>query len=99
MLVKPASDGEDQSAPITFSNAPISQFDLQASIMKAMTGDGSKYGTAFDEVAEGESRTRYYVHPTHDGTDDYEFIEYEIDGYVLDFDNWHATGMVWSCFE
>jgi len=99
MLVKPANQGEKQNDPFVYSDAPISQFDLHASIMKAITGDGSKYGTAFDETPEDASRIRYYVHPTHDGTNDYEFIEYEIDGYVLDFNNWHQTGKVWDCTE
>ena len=99
MLVKPANQGDSQYEPFNYSEAPVSQFDLHASIMKAMTGDGSKYGSAFDEVEEGDNRTRYYVHVTHDGWDDWEFIEYEIDGYVLDFSNWHQTGQVWDCTD
>ena len=99
MLVKPAHAG-NQNDPIRFSYAPISQFDLHATIMKAITGDGSKYGTAFDEVDENAPRTRTYVHPTIDvPPDDTDFVEYEIDGYALDFNNWHTTGKVWSCFE
>ena len=99
MLVKPANAG-NQNDPIRFSYAPISQFDLHATIMKAITGDGSKYGTAFDEVDENAPRTRTYIHPTIDvPPDDTDFVEYEIDGYALDFNNWHTTGKVWSCFE
>ena len=99
MLVKPAKDGEAQTEPIVFSDAPISQFDLHATIMKAITGDGSKYGTAFEDVSEDAPRLRQYVHPTHDGVNDWLFIEYEIDGYVLDFDHWHTTGQVWDCTQ
>ncbi|MBE6464562.1 MAG: arylsulfatase [Eggerthellaceae bacterium] len=99
MLVKPAGAG-DQDGPAKLSYAPISQYDLHASIMKAITGDGSKYGTAFDEVDEDAHRVRMYIHPTIDvPPDDTDFIEYEIDGYTLDFSNWHTTGKVWSCFE
>lgn len=99
ILVKPAST-EKQDAPIELSYAPISQFDLHASVMKAITGDGSKYGTAFDEIDENAERTRMYIHPTIDEPpDDSDFIEYEIDGYALDFNNWHTTGRTWSCKE
>ena len=96
MLVKPAG-AQHQDEPIRLSYAPISQFDLHASIMKAITGDGSKYGSAFDEVTEGAVRPRMYVHPTVEVPYDSQFIEYEIDGYALDFGNWHTTGQVWDC--
>lgn len=99
MLVKPAGT-QGQNDPIEFSYAPISQLDLHATIMKAITGDGSKYGTAFDEIPEDVPRKRIYIHPTIDvPPDDSSFVEYEIDGYTLDFGNWHTTGKVWSCFE
>ena len=89
-----AQQGQDDA--IGSSDAPISQFDLHATIMKAMTGDGSKYGTAFEDVDAGAPRTRMYVHPTAELANESDFIEYEIDGYALDFNNWHATGMVWE---
>lgn len=95
MLVKLAGAG-GQEGEIGSSDAPISQFDLHATIMKAMTGDGSKYGTAFEDVDANAPRTRMYVHPTNELANEAEFIEYEIDGYALDFNNWHTTGTVWE---
>ena len=98
MLVKPAG-AQHQDDPVRLSNAPISQFDLHASIMKAITGDGSKYGHAFDDIEENANRTRMYIHPTAELARDAEFVEYQIDGYALDFNNWHATGTIWSYDE
>ena len=95
ILVKP-SGVQSHGQPIAFSDAPVSQFDLHATIMKAIAGDGSAYGTAFDEVDEHAQRTRTYVHPTAELPYGSDFIEYEIDGYALDFSNWHETGQVWD---
>lgn len=64
--------------------------DYPATVIAAVGGDSSKYGTPVWDVPEG-ARIRYYWTTFSDGKHDTSWQEYEIDGNVLNLDNWHKT--------
>lgn len=92
MLVKPAQSAEKNSEPIKVSNSPVWAPDVLATVVDAMGGDGTKYGSVIGDVPEGTDRERLYYMTTSDGTNDVSLIEYSIDGNVNDFSSWHLTG-------
>lgn len=95
MLVKQGHQThEEASAPYTISMAPVSHMDFCASVIKAVGGDYSSYGTPIEDVPDGD-RTRYYYMTTSDGQHDVDVLEYAINGYVYDFDTWELTGESW----
>ena len=67
------------------SMAPVSHTDMGASIIKAVNGDYTKYGEAFDDIEEDSQRIRYFEYRRHD---DVPYAKYEINGYVSDWSNW-----------
>ena len=90
MLVKPAETAEEAASPLQVSDVPTGHLDYPATIIAAVGGDASKYGTPVWDVPEGD-RPRYYWTTFSDGKHDTEWQEYEIDGNALDLDNWHKT--------
>ena len=111
MLAKPAraegalqagsssADGPAQAAPVAVSEEPVSHYDLQATVVEAMGGDPSAYGsTLFDEHDPLEPRYYLMTAVQPDGTY-VAYKEYEIVGDALDFDNWRLTGREWEIPE
>lgn len=90
MLVKPAETAEEAARPLRVSEAPTGHGDYPATVIAAVGGDSSKYGTPVWDVPEG-ARIRYYWTTFSDGKHDTSWQEYEIDGNVLNLDNWHKT--------
>ena len=95
MLVKPAQSADADAQPLQVSHVPVSHMDFQATILKAMGADYSKYGTPMDEVTDAP-RTRYYYMTTHVNGHDGDCLKWEIDGDALDFSTWHLTGDKWT---
>lgn len=87
MFYKPAgSTGEMKE-----SLSPQQLVNVQATVMKEMGLDYSKYGTPLDEVAEDADITRYvYISGASDDkkTREENLITYEIKGDARDFSNW-----------
>ncbi len=61
--------------------------------MNAVNGS-TAYGPTVFDIEEDASRKRYYWMTTSEGYGDIYLKEYEIDGDVLDFNNWRLTGRV-----
>ena len=105
MFVKPAQSAELDALPIKIDDKPVSQLDIQATVLDAMGQDYSKY-TNKPEF-EGYSmfrdidpdRVRLYVTTDSEGLQEVAFREYVIKGHALDFSNWSETGRTWDAFE
>ena len=105
MFVKPAQSAELDARPITLDDKPVSQLDIQATVLDAMGVDYAKY-TQKPEF-EGYSmlrdidpnRVRLYVTTDSEGLQEVAFREYVIRGHALNFDNWSETGRTWDAFE
>jgi len=72
--------------PLEYSHAPISTFNINATILKEAGADYSAYGKAIDEVAEDEVVTRRY-YKTVVGDQHYLYI-YDVVGDATVFENW-----------
>ncbi|MBQ8524242.1 MAG: sulfatase-like hydrolase/transferase [Clostridia bacterium] len=72
--------------PLAESKAPISTYNIAASIMKEAGADYSAYGRAIDEVGEDEIITRTY-YKTVVGPPNYIYV-YEVTGDASVFENW-----------
>ena len=91
LLVKPSEDASEASEPLRVSTVPTGHLDFNATVIDAVGGDVSSYGpTVFD--IDDSPRPRYYWMTTSNGKQDIDWLEFEIDGDVLDFDNWSLTG-------
>ena len=95
MLVKPAGTAEENKKPLEVSRARTGHVDYPATVIAAVGGDTSKYGTTVFE-ANDPNRIRYYYWVTHDGSHDLMIYEYAIDGEVLDWSAWRRTGVQWT---
>lgn len=94
MFVKPANP-ENPGKPLVTSSVPITHGHFHPTVIEAVGGDVSKYGTpALDEV--DNNNPRYYYMTVHDGKNDNTIKEYEIDGVATNFKNWHLTGFEWE---
>jgi hypothetical protein len=94
LLVKPAGAPR---APVQVSEVPTGHADLSATLVGAMGGDPSTWGTPVYDVPD-EPRTRYYnaTSVLVDQNYTYDSIrQWEITGDVLDWSNWHETGVTW----
>ena len=83
--------GEVKGAPLQYNSAPLTQANIQASILKELGLDYEAYGQAADEVPEDAQITRYFYMSGSDPTKikrDYNLVTYKIDGNVNDFDSW-----------
>ncbi|HZJ76054.1 MAG TPA: hypothetical protein VFD25_05650 [Clostridia bacterium] len=95
LLVKPAGAGADSE--LTFSNAPVSHSDFQATVIDAVGGDYKAYGNTFFEISENEPRTRYFYMPDINSQGkETQLLEYSIEGDVKNFSNWSLTGKEWA---
>ena len=109
VMVKPAKDISSDNAasaapdggkaapraPLVVSEAPVSHFDLQATILEAIGCDVSGYGeTVFDQT--DPDRRRLYYMTASDGKQDRAIKEFEISGDALDFSSWRLTGREWE---
>ena len=94
MLVKPAGTAAQSAQPCKVSEARTGHIDYPATVIDAVGGNAAKYGiTVFQ--ANDPDRVRTYIWPTHDGTYDLTFYEYEIDGEVSEWSSWKRTGVEW----
>lgn len=91
MLVKPPETAEEAASPLKTSDVPTGHLDYAATVIDAVGGDASKYGTPIFEVPEGE-RPRVYWSTTTDYHEDMDWTQFEIDGDVLNWDDWKPTG-------
>ena len=91
MLVKPAEDAQQASEPLKISNVPTGHLDYAATVIAAVGGDSSAYGPTVFEVEDGP-RDRYYWETTSDGHSDQEWLQFVIQGDVMDWNSWHSTG-------
>ncbi len=91
LLVKPSENAQQAAQPLKVSKVPTGHVDYPATVIDAVGGDSSKYGSTVFEVPEGP-RDRYYWMTANDGRTDTCLREYVISGDVLDFDNWELTG-------
>lgn len=96
LLVKPASGEEESAEPYRMSTVPTGHVDYPATIIDAVGGDSSKYGSTVFGAPDAD-RARYYYMTASDGKDDTFVRELRIDGDVLDFDNWQFTENEWDC--
>lgn len=88
--MKPSETAEEAAAPLKVSDAPTGHLDFNATVIDAVGGDSSSYGPTVFEVEPGD-RPRFYWMTTSDGHNDLQWREYEIDGDVLDFNDWRPT--------
>ena len=87
----PSESAQQAAQPLKVSKVPTGHVDYPATVIDAVGGDSSKYGSTVFEVPEGP-RDRYYWMTANDGRTDTCLREYVISGDVLDFDNWELTG-------
>ncbi len=96
MFVKPANP-KNPGQPMAVSNIPITHGHFHPTVIEAMGGNFSKYGTpALSETENND--LRYYLMTVHDGKVDTALREYVIDGDVTDFKNWSLTGEEWDFY-
>lgn len=91
LLIKPSETAKQASAPLKTSNVPTGHLDFHATIMDAIGGDADAYGTPAFEVTYGDRPRRYWT-LLSTSYSHIAWLEYEINGHVLDFDNWELTG-------
>lgn len=94
LLVKPAETATEAAEPLRVSDVPTGHLDFHATVIDAAGGDTSAYGSTVFEIEDSE-RPRYFWRTTMDGgrtNADLDWIEYVVNGHVLDFENWSLTG-------
>ncbi len=96
LMVKKAGQHES----FTTSNAPVSQEDLQATIMQQVTGDYKKYGRSVFDISESESRERRYLlyQWIDDSNQNYllPLTEYSFSGNANDISSARKTGQIYT---
>lgn len=93
-LKKPNEGGDRTNDVLEISEMPINHANLHATILEAVGGDPSNFGTAIDEVSESD-RTRDMYMVTSDGSYILGILKYTISGSALDFSSWSYTGDSW----
>lgn len=98
LLAKPA--GASSTKACQRSEVPTGHEDYPATILEAMGAhidDPTVFEVGNEERARLFNWTQELVdHGTHY---DAEIVQYEIDGDVFDYGNWHQTGITWPVFE
>lgn len=99
MFVKPAETAEEAARPLVVDEKPVSQLDLQATVLDAMGLDWSEYaqrdefpGYSMFGAIDGDRIRRYLTTDSEPDLSETQLREYEIHGNALDFDNWSETG-------
>lgn len=99
MFVKPAQTAQQAAAPMIVSQKPVSQLDLQATVLDAMGLDYSEYverseyaGYSMLRDIDADRRRLYLTTDSEPDLTETQFREYLIEGNALDFDNWEQTG-------
>lgn len=99
MFVKPAETAEEAARPLVVDEKPVSQLDLQATVLDAMGLDWSEYaqrdefpGYSMFGTIDADRIRRYLTTDSEPDLSETQLREYEIDGNALDFDNWSETG-------
>ena len=100
LLVKPAGTAEENAEPCQISDALTGHMDLSATLVDAMGGDSSSWGTRIQDATD-EPRLRYFDSTS---VDDESYVytsikEWQIDGDALDFDDWSQTGTEWPIVD
>jgi arylsulfatase A-like enzyme len=100
LLVKPAGTAEENAEPCQISDALTGHMDLSATLVDAMGGDSSSWGTRIQDATD-EPRLRYFRSTSVEGENHtYTWIkEWQIDGDALDFDDWSLTGTEWPIID
>ena len=101
MFVKPAQSAALDALPMVTDEKPVSQGDLQATILDAMGLEYGEYATheyqgfsMFDDI--DPNRVRLYLTTDSEGLQEMRFREYVINGNALVWENWSETGRFWD---
>ncbi len=89
LMIKPQN--ANSGTPLTYNSAPLTQENIQATILKELGIEYKSYGQAVDEVPEDADVTRYFYMSGSDSMKvkrDYNLVKYKIVGHIKDFDNW-----------
>lgn len=89
LMVKPK--GVSTGEPLRYNSAPLTQRNIQATILRDLGIDYEEYGQAVDEVPEDAQITRYFYMSGSDPLNikrDYNLVTYKIEGDIKDFSNW-----------
>lgn len=90
MFYKPSGSA---GTPLAFNNAPVSNVNIPATILKNAGADYSAYGPALDEIAPDAQVVRYFYKPVHEHKQGYmkstgEVYVYRIGQDASDFSSW-----------
>lgn len=102
MLVKPSQTAEEAAQPLQVSEVPVSHYDLQPTILKAMGADDATLaaynGMVMWNVPDAPRLRLYYttLNDREQNKKDIAIKEWAIDGNALDFNDWYQTGRVWD---
>ena len=99
MFVKPPETAEQAAQPLAVDDKPVSQLDLQATVLDVLGLDWSEYAqreefpgySMLGPIDEDRVR-RYLTTDSEPDLSETQLREYEIDGNALDLDNWRETG-------
>lgn len=96
LLVKPSMPNGSPQEPCQISYMPMSHEDIAPTIIQAVGGDPTEFGsglTVWD--INDEDRIRYFDALTSAGDQGRRIVEYEVVGDALDINNWKKTGNEW----
>ena len=97
LMVKPRQSAEEAARPLVRSDAPVSHWDLQATMLEAMGAAPqtvAQYGVSVWNVPKERKRLFYMTVSTE--RRDSGIVEVSIEGDAQDFSAWHPTGRVWD---
>lgn len=92
LLVKKANAPRDS---VMISDSPVSHQDLFGTVFSAMGLKSEDFKTSYDDVFPSDRPRPFYQIATDESSHIRKLYGYEIEGDVLDFDNWRYTGVDW----
>ena len=95
-MVKPCQSAQEAAEPCIISDAPVSHEDVAPTIIEAIGGDASSFGSGTTVWDADDARTRTFDALTNAGGEGRRIVEYEVTGDVSDLSNWNKTGNEWS---
>lgn len=95
ILAKPAREAGERAA-VQVNEEPVTHFDIQATVVDALGGDGAAYGENLFQPHDPDRVRRYLMTAVQPDGTYVAYKEYEIVGDALDFSNWHLTGREWE---
>ena len=96
LMVKPCQSAQEAAEPCIISDAPVSHEDVAPTIIEAIGGDASSFGSGTTVWDADDARTRTFDALTNAGGEGRRIVEYEVTGDVSDLSNWNKTGNEWS---